>query len=93
MAANTTREYYDVMMQLAPLLQDGHTNIYPPDELIGKFYARPPIRTMLVEDKVIVTEVGSSVLRPTPAVLPRRTDLCGSTTTSCWPATRPYPCN
>ncbi|WP_348698856.1 S41 family peptidase [Duganella fentianensis] len=62
MAANTTREYYDVMMQLAPLLQDGHTNIYPPDELIGKFYARPPIQTMLVEDKVIVTEVGSPSL-------------------------------
>ncbi|MYN46299.1 hypothetical protein GTP23_14705 [Pseudoduganella sp. FT93W] len=61
MAATTTREYYDVMMRLAPLLEDGHTNIYPPDEL-SKFFARPPIRTALVEEKVMVTQVGSPTL-------------------------------
>jgi len=44
-AAPTTRDYYRIMMRLAPLLQDGHTNIYPPRELGNEFYARPPMRT------------------------------------------------
>lgn len=62
MAAETTRDYYDVLMRLAPLLQDGHTNIYPPDALSGKYYSRPPIRTALIEDKVMVVRVGSPSL-------------------------------
>jgi carboxyl-terminal processing protease len=33
MAAETTADYYRVLMQLAPLLHDAHTNIYPPREL------------------------------------------------------------
>jgi len=32
-ATSTTEDYYRVLMQLAPLLRDGHTNIYPPEEL------------------------------------------------------------
>lgn len=62
MAANTTREYYEVLMKLAPLLQDGHTNIYPPDELSSKFYSRPPIQTALIDDKVVVVSVSSTSL-------------------------------
>ncbi|MGK5024497.1 S41 family peptidase [Janthinobacterium sp. RB2R34] len=62
MAARNTREYYDVLMQLAPLLQDGHTNIYPPDKLTSKYYSRPPIRTALIEDKVVVVQVSSPSL-------------------------------
>lgn len=61
-AARDTREYYDVLMRLAPLLRDGHTNVYPPHELAGRFSARPPMRTALVEDKVLVTEVWSPAL-------------------------------
>jgi carboxyl-terminal processing protease len=59
MSAETTHEYYDVMMKFAPLLQDGHTNIYPPEELAEKFYARPPMRTQRVDGKVLVTRVDS----------------------------------
>ncbi|UUZ56967.1 hypothetical protein LP419_19860 [Massilia sp. H-1] len=62
MAAETTRDYYRVLMQLAPLLRDGHTNIYPPRELEDEFYARPPLSTALVEDKVIVLRVDSPAL-------------------------------
>ena len=62
MAAETTRDYYRVMMQLAPRLHDGHTNIYPPKELQDSFYARPALRTRLVEGRVIVTEVSSPSL-------------------------------
>ena len=61
-AARTTRDYYRVMMQLAPLLQDGHTNIYAPKELAKEFYARPPLRTQLIEDKVLVSYIGNPSL-------------------------------
>ena len=61
-AAKNTVEYYDVMMRLAPLLRDGHTNIYPPDELKKHFDARPPIRARLIEGQVLVTWVGSPTL-------------------------------
>lgn len=63
MAAETTRDYYRVMMQLAPLLKDGHTNIYAPEQLADSFYARPPIATALVENRVLVERVDSAALR------------------------------
>jgi carboxyl-terminal processing protease len=63
MATKSTAEYYRVLMQLAPLLKDGHTNIYAPDELSDEFYARPPMRAMLVEDKVIIHSIRSPSLR------------------------------
>lgn len=62
-AAPTTRDYYRIMMQLAPMLQDGHTNIYPPRELGNEFFARPPMRTALVEGKVLVEWVGNPALQ------------------------------
>jgi len=61
-AANSTREYYHIMMQLAPLLQDGHTNIYPPKELLD---ARPPIGTELFGDVVLIKSVYSRSLAKT----------------------------
>lgn len=57
MQTRSTREYYQVMTQLAPLLQDGHTNIYVPDELQDLFYSRPALATALVGKSVIVTKV------------------------------------
>lgn len=61
-AAQTTRAYYDVLMQLAPLLKDGHTNIWTPPELADQFYARPPLATELVEGRVLVERVDSPAL-------------------------------
>lgn len=61
-AARDTRAYYEVLMRFAPLLHDGHTNIYPPKELQPRFYARPPLRTALIGGKVLVTFVGSGLL-------------------------------
>jgi carboxyl-terminal processing protease len=58
-AAETTRDYYGVMMQLAPLLKDSHTNIDPPKELTDVFYARPPLSTGLIENKVLIQSVRS----------------------------------
>jgi C-terminal processing protease CtpA/Prc len=62
MAAETTRDYYRVLMQLAPLLKDGHTNIYPPQALADEFHSRPPFATALIEGKVLVTRVDSPTL-------------------------------
>lgn len=58
-AAKNTRAYYEVLMRLAPLLHDGHTNIYPPKSIQNQFYASPSIRTALIQNKVIVTWVAS----------------------------------
>ncbi len=57
-AAKNLHDYYDVLMRFAPLLHDGHTNIYPPKSIADQFLAAPPILTALVENKVIVTWVG-----------------------------------
>ncbi|HEX6832964.1 MAG TPA: S41 family peptidase [Rudaea sp.] len=62
LAASTTRDYYDVLMRLAPLLQDAHINIYPPKELENRFYARPPLRTERIEGRVFVRAVYSAAL-------------------------------
>lgn len=61
-AANNTRDYYVVLMRFAALLHDGHTNVYPPEALEDRFYARPPLRTALVEGKVLVTALRSPSL-------------------------------
>jgi C-terminal processing protease CtpA/Prc len=61
-ATRSTREYYDVMRQLAALLQDGHTNVYPPKELRDEVYSRPGLSTALLEGKVLVTHIGNDEL-------------------------------
>jgi C-terminal processing protease CtpA/Prc len=60
--AATTADYYAVLMQLAPLLHDGHTNIYPPKELASRFFGRTPLETGLVEDTVVVLAVHDAAL-------------------------------
>ncbi|SHN12115.1 C-terminal processing protease CtpA/Prc, contains a PDZ domain [Duganella sacchari] len=62
-AARTTRDYYAVMRQLAPLLKDGHSNIWAPAELADEFYAVPPVRMALVEGRVLVAFVDDAILR------------------------------
>jgi hypothetical protein len=59
--AKNTRDYYAVLMRFAAHC-DGHTNVYPPEALEDRFYARPPLRTALVEDKVLITALGSPTL-------------------------------
>lgn len=54
-AAKNLHDYYDVLMRLAPLLHDSHTDIYPPESIQDQFYARPVIHTALVQGRVIVT--------------------------------------
>jgi carboxyl-terminal processing protease len=57
----STREYYQVLEELCARLKDGHTNVVPPKE-IAETLDRPPIRTELVEGKVLITRVASGRL-------------------------------
>ncbi|GAB3256911.1 S41 family peptidase [Chitinimonas naiadis] len=63
MATTTTKEYYQVLMQFAALLKDGHSGVFPPQQLEGDFYGRPPIRTAMVEGKVLITSIQSPTVR------------------------------
>ena len=53
----STKEYYLVLSEMAAALRDGHTNVYMPPALTDSVYARPLVRTRLIEDKVIVIGV------------------------------------
>lgn len=57
MTAGSTLAYYKELMALCSHLGDGHTNLYPPDQL--NISAKPPMRTGLVEGRVIVLETPS----------------------------------
>lgn len=61
-AAKNTGEYYKLLMEMCALLRDGHTNVYPPDEVYESSFAMPLIRTALIEGRVIVTEVADLAL-------------------------------
>lgn len=62
-ATASTAEYYQVLMELCARLQDGHTNVYPADEVFATQLARPLIRTNLVEGRVLVRDVFDPALR------------------------------
>ena len=61
-AAEKTADYYLVLMEFIASLGDGHTSAYPPRGAVEKIFARPPIRTRLVEDKVLVIRVDDESL-------------------------------
>ncbi|MDP9079325.1 MAG: S41 family peptidase [Bacteroidota bacterium] len=56
----STLAYYKEMMEFCAQLRDGHTNVYMPDELDDEFYARPLLRTRMIEDKVLIVGVFDS---------------------------------
>lgn len=62
-AAKSTKEYYAELMRLCARLQDGHTNVYPPEQL--DVSAKPPIRTGLIQNRVLILEVTSPSLERT----------------------------
>jgi len=59
---NNTAEYYRVLFKFSALLNDSHTNIYPPAQLTAQFYSKPPISTQLIDGKVIITAIYSPVI-------------------------------
>jgi C-terminal processing protease CtpA/Prc len=57
----STFEYYRVLQRFVAELGDSHTNVYFPPA-INRGRARPPIRTALVEERVLITEIQSRSL-------------------------------
>lgn len=53
----STLAYYRLLMEMAAKLRDGHSGVYPPDELDDEVYARPPLRTALVEGRTFISRV------------------------------------
>jgi len=58
----STKDYYRLLQELCARLKDGHTNVDPPKELADQLYRKPPLRTGLVEGKVLILEVLSQTL-------------------------------
>ncbi|WP_183561690.1 S41 family peptidase [Mucilaginibacter sp. SP1R1] len=58
----STLSYYKIMIEFCAQLKDGHTNVYAPDELDDEFYARPLLRSRMIEGKVLIVGVFDSVL-------------------------------
>jgi len=60
-ATPSTLAYYKVLTEMCAQLKDAHTNVNAPAELREEVYARPLLRTRLVEDKVLVVEAAPSL--------------------------------
>src|SRR5215475_2190896 len=60
LATKSTTDYYRELMLLCARLSDGHTNVYAPQQ--SDINAKPPLRTGLVEGRVVIEEVRSPTL-------------------------------
>jgi carboxyl-terminal processing protease len=58
LATRSTKEYYRVLMQFSALLKDGHTGVYPPQEVTGpEHYDKAPIEAKPIGHRAIITNV------------------------------------
>ncbi|RAV97709.1 S41 family peptidase [Pseudochryseolinea flava] len=60
--SKSTLEYYLILESFFAKLKDGHTNVFMPRELTDSVYARPLIRTRLIEGKVLIVGVHDPTL-------------------------------
>ena len=58
--AGSLEDYYDVLMEFAALLKDGHTAVTPPWMFVKPGYDHPPIELQVVEDKFLVARTGDT---------------------------------
>ncbi len=55
-------EFHRLMQEFVAKLKDGHTNYYMPNNY-NKYLRGIPIRTRMIENKVIITQVNNDILR------------------------------
>ena len=60
LATESTGDYYKELMRLCARLGDGHTNVYAPAQTNTS--AKPPLRTALIEGRVMILEALSPSL-------------------------------
>jgi len=58
--ANTIEEYYDVLMEFAALLKDGHTMVMPPWMYVKPGHDHPPVELQVMEDKFVVARTADT---------------------------------
>lgn len=58
--AESTFDYYRVLMSFIAALKDGHTNVVPPKELFARTWSEPGVTISDVEGRLIVTRVDDS---------------------------------
>lgn len=63
LATRSTAEYYRVLAELCARLQDGHTNVFAPQQVVDAEGGRALVKTTLIEGRVFVTEVADPALR------------------------------
>ncbi len=61
LATKSTAGYYRELMLFCARLKDGHTNVYAPRQ--SDLHAKPPLRTALIEGRVLILEVLSPALQ------------------------------
>jgi carboxyl-terminal processing protease len=60
LSADSLAGYYEVLMEFAALLKDGHTWVVPPWMFVKPGYDHPPLELQVVEDKFVVARTGDT---------------------------------
>lgn len=63
LATQNTYEYYKVLQKFCSLLNDGHTRVIVPWELRKNLEVAPALKTELIDNKVIITEIQNDTLK------------------------------
>jgi len=58
--AGSLEEYYEILMEFAALLKDGHTAVTPPWMFVKPGHDHPPVELQVVGDKFIVAKTGDT---------------------------------
>ncbi|MBD8525711.1 S41 family peptidase [Pseudomarimonas arenosa] len=64
--AHSIEDYYRVLQGLVAKLQDGHSNVYPPESLRQRLYARPPLIVRRIDGAARIVKINSPTLAKLP---------------------------
>ena len=59
-AAEDTADYYEVLMEFAAQLKDGHTAVIPPWRLVRPGWDQPPVEVQVIGERFFFARVGMS---------------------------------
>jgi len=60
LSADSLAGYYEILMEFAALLKDGHTLVFPPWMFAKPGYDHPPLELQVVEDKFLMARCGET---------------------------------
>jgi C-terminal processing protease CtpA/Prc len=60
LGADSLESYYEVLMEFAALLKDGHTGVTPPWMYAKPGHDHPPVELQVLEDRILVARTGDS---------------------------------